>query len=151
MKKEFSLIALGISAWLSIISLAYTFRLILIDVFIIYNIRFPYIHLSYELIYNCLIILGFYIFLRYLKDKKRSNYIEITRNMIICFVIIQVIQFFYTLEVGDYITENYHDEWSSFYDFERGLYQKVFAYSIGKILTYLGIGVLFYRFYSKED
>jgi hypothetical protein len=150
MKKDFSLIGLGICAWMAIISIAYTMRIILIDFFIIYNIRFTYIHLFYELIYNGLFIIGFYIFLKYLKDKKNTNYATIIRNFIICFVVTQVIQFFYTIEVGDYIIENYHDSWNSFYDF-GGLYLNTFAYSIGEIFRYFAIGILLYTFYKNGN
>lgn len=151
MKKEFSLIGLGISAWLTIISIAYTIRILLVDFFIIYNVRFTYIHFSYELICNCLIVLGFYVLLKYLRDKKDLNYLKMIRNLIVFFVIIQILQLIYTLEVGDFIIENYHDKWTSFYDYERDLYMNAFANSLSEIIRYIATGVLFFTFYRNEN
>ena len=146
MKKEFSLIGLGIASWLGIISIAYTIRIILVDFFIIKNIKFPYIHLTYELFYNFIFLIGFYLFLNFLKTRKDLNYIQLLRNWIIVFILVQTIQFFYTYYIFDFIIENYHDNWSSFYDYEAGQFVKNLASTIGETLRYLGVGLLIYRY-----
>lgn len=73
------------------------------------------------------------------------------RNLIVFFVIIQILQLIYTLEVGDFIIENYHDKWTSFYDYERDLYMNAFANSLSEIIRYIATGVLFFTFYRNEN
>ncbi|WP_130733724.1 hypothetical protein [Flavobacterium sp. J27] len=146
MRKEFSLIGLGIASWLGIISIAYTIRLILIDFLIIANIKFPYIHLSYELFYTSLFIGIFYFFLNYLKTKNDLNYSKLAQKWVIFFILVQMIQFYWTLEIGDYILENYHDNWSSFNNYNKKTILNLHAYSIGEVLRYLGLALLIYKF-----
>lgn len=151
LKKDFSLIGLGICSWIAIVSLAYTLQIISIDLFIINNIDYDYANVIQHFLYNFIIVVLYYIFLKSLKHIRYLNYKKVIKYLIVSFILIQVLQFLYAFYVGDYIYENYNENWKSFYDSKNNLFLSIYVPIIGELLRYICIAIVFYQFYKNQD
>ena len=148
MKKEILLVGFGLSAWLAISGFAYTVEIMFENLFVLTNLDNKFKFWFSDILFNISNILPFYFFLKIIKPN--VDYLKWIKFFIILYIITQVFQFLFTLYVGEYITENYHESWGNQLDF----YLKyTFGLILKPIITYVRliiIGILFYLFYKKQ-
>ncbi|MEQ3691946.1 MAG: hypothetical protein ABNG98_10630 [Flavobacterium sp.] len=148
MKKEILLVGFGLSAWLAISGFAYTVEIMFENLFVLTNLDNKFKFWFSDILFNISSILPFYFLLKLIKPN--FDYLKWIKFFIIFYIITQVFQFLFTLYVGEYITENYHESWGNQLDF----YLKyTFGLILKPIITYVRliiIGILFYLFYKKQ-
>ena len=148
MKKEILLVGFGLSAWLAISGFAYTVEIMFENLFVLTNLDNKFKFWFSDILFNISSILPFYFLLKLIKPN--FDYLKWIKFFIILYIITQVFQFLFTLYVGEYITENYHESWGNQLDF----YLKyTFGLILKPIITYVRliiIGILFYLFYKKQ-
>lgn len=148
-KKEYLLIAIGISSWFVIASLAYTIKFLIEDCFIINSFNYEASIWICELTYSLLLISIFYFFLKYFKKVK--NYNKTLLYLIVSYVIVFFVQYFLYLYLEEYMLEYYYSEWSIYHDKRVDYSISYFVTTIGDFFKYFALGILFYFFIKKTN
>lgn len=148
-KRDYILIAVGFFAWFAFLSLAFTIEYILKHLFFILNMRNEFIFGICEITYNILIISSFYLLFK--SHKSDSNYIKTIRNLILIYVITQIIQFLISIYGINYILENYYNNWSSYSEFNRKFPRGLIINSLMEYVRFLFISLIIYFFIKRES
>jgi hypothetical protein len=148
LNKDYLIIAFGLTAWLAISSFAYSVEILFENLLILTNFDNKLKFWFTDILFNISNILLFYFFLKLIK--LNVDYLKWIKFFILLYIITQIFQYLFTLYVGEYITENYHESWRNQLDF----YLKyTFGLILKPIITYVRliiIGFLFYLFYKKQ-
>ncbi|WP_264558785.1 hypothetical protein [Flavobacterium sp. N2270] len=149
LKKDYLLVAFGLSAWLAISGFAYSVEILFENLLILTNFDNKFKFWFTDILFNISNILSFYFFLKIIKPN--VDYLKWIKFFIILYIITQVFQFLFTSYVGAYIVENYHESWVNQTDF----YLKyTFGLILKPIITYVRliiVSFLFYSFYEKAE
>ena len=148
-KNEYELIAIGISSWFVIASIAYTIKFLIEDFFIINSVNYETSIWICELTYSFLLVAIFYVFLKCFKKVK--NYSKTLLYLIGSYVIIFFIQYFSYLYLEEYMLEFYSSEWSIYHDKRVDYSISYFVTTISDFSKYFALGVIFYLFIKKQS